>query len=348
MQEQLTTTRTKGHHLTAIERGKISTLHEQGKSNREIARFIGVCHQTIANELNRGNLTQVKLYNGKRKYRSGYSPMTGQACYEINRTHCHRHIKLTQAAHFIDYFVRHFKEDGWSPDATVGRARRANLYRPEEMVCTATLYSYIDNQRLEVRNIDLTDKPNQRTKHRTLAKQKRILGRGIEERPASVEDRNEFGHYELDTIVGRRNGQESVIMAFIERKSRHQILRLIDEKDADSVNYAMRGVIKEYGDLIKTVTADNGSEFSELNSVLGGVADVYYAHPYSACERGTNEAHNRMVRRNFPKGISLDAVSPKDVQIVEDKLNRLPRKQHGYRTNEEVFTQEAQHARTLA
>mgnify|MGYP001207561019 CR=1 FL=1 len=98
MQEQLTTTRTKGHHLTAIERGKISTLHEQGKSNREIARFIGVCHQTIANELNRGNLTQVKLYNGKRKYRSGYSQMTGQAYYEINRTHCHRHIKLTQAA----------------------------------------------------------------------------------------------------------------------------------------------------------------------------------------------------------------------------------------------------------
>lgn len=102
------------------------------------------------------------------------------------------------------------------------------------------------------------------------------------------------------------------------------IMRLIDGREADSVNYARR-IIAEYGDVIKSVTCDDGSEFSELSSVLTGAAAVYYVHPYRSSERGTNEAHNKMVRRDFPKGKSLDVSSLAAVTRVEDKLNRLPR-----------------------
>ncbi|WP_461216034.1 IS30 family transposase [Lacticaseibacillus sp. GG6-2] len=349
MQEQNIMSHTKGHHLTAFERGKIAALHGEEKSNREIARILGICRQTVANKLNRGQIDQVKKVNGKRVYRTEYSAEAAHLRYKENRRRCHRPLQLVQAADFIAHFTEHFKQDGWSPDAVVGRAKKKKLYRPEEMVCTTTLYNYIDAQLLEIKNIDLLEKTSHRIKHKANTQHKRLLtGRSIDERPKRVDSRREFGHFELDTVVGKRDGQESVIMTFIERKSRFQFMRLIDGRDADSVNYAMRGIVAEYGDVIKTVTADNGSEFADLDSVLDGVTTVYYAHPYRSSERGTNEVHNKMVRRDFPKGESLDAVSPLAVAETQDRLNRLPRRQLKYRTTEEVFIAERARAQRRA
>lgn len=138
--------------------------------------------------------------------------------------------------------------------------------------------------------------------------------------------------------MGKRNGQESVILTLIERQSRCQILRLIDGRDTDSVNYELAKICQEYGSIMKSVTADNGAEFSEVGAVLTGVADLYYAHPYRSSERGTNEAHNRMIRRDVPKGLSMDILGPHDIQAVESKLNNLPRRQTGYQTPKELFS----------
>ncbi|MDE3316865.1 IS30 family transposase [Lacticaseibacillus zeae] len=96
------------------------------------------------------------------------------------------------------------------------------------------------------------------------------------------------------------------------------------------------------------MTADNGSEFADLSNVLDGVADVYYAHPYRSSERGTNETHNRMLRRDFPKGTSLDAVSPQDVAEAGSKINNLPRLILKYQTPIERFSAESARARRRA
>lgn len=338
MQEQYTTTRKKGQHLTSFERGKISLLHSQGRSNREIATEIGVCHQTIANELKRGEIDQVQKVNGHRKYYRIYSETAAQAKYEANRLHCHRPMKLARVTDFINYFTTHFRQEGWSPDAAVGRAKLEGLYQPEEMVSTKTLYDYIDAQLLEVRNLDLLEKTRRRAKHHRMTKHKRLAGWSIDERPKSIDQRQTFGHFELDTVVGKRNGQESVLLTLIERQSRCQILRLIDNRDADSVNHELAKICREYGSIMQSVTTDNGAEFSEVSAVLDGVADLYYAHPYRSSERGTNEAHNRMIRRDVPKGLSIDTLSPSDIQAVEFKLNNLPRRQSGYQTPQELFS----------
>lgn len=341
MHKQLITSRPKGHHLTAVERGRIATLHAEGVSNRQITQVIGVCHQTIANELTRGTVDQVKKVHDKLNYYCQYVPEAAQTRYELNRQRCQRPLKLPQATDFLAYFTRHFTQDGWAPDVAVGRAKHDHLYRSSEMVCTSTRYNYIEAQRLEVRNIDLLKRTSRRTKRKANPTHKRLLqGRSIDDRPKRVDNRHEFGHYELETIVGHRNGQESVIMTLIQRKSRHQFMRLIDSRDADSVNYALHGIVAEYGDIIKPVTADNGSGFAELESVFDGIATVYYAHPYRSNERGTNEVHNQMVRRYFPKHTSLDAVSPAAIAKAESNLKRLPRRELNYRTTEEVFTAE--------
>ncbi len=85
-----------------------------------------------------------------------------------------------------------------------------------------------------------------------------LKGCSINDRPKRVDNRRGFGNFELDTVVGKRNGQESVLMTLIERKTHFQFVRLIDGRDADSVNHAMRAIVKDHGDIIKTITADNG------------------------------------------------------------------------------------------
>jgi IS30 family transposase len=138
-----------------------------------------------------------------------------------------------------------------------------------------------------LRNIDLLEKTGRRVKHKANHKFKRMLtGRSIDDRPKRVDNRREFGNFELDTVVGKRNGQESVLMTLIERKTRFQFVHLIDGRDADSVNHAIRAIVKDHGDIIKTITADNGSEFADLSNVLDGVADVYYAHSIAPVSAG--------------------------------------------------------------
>lgn len=121
MQDQLITPHTKGHHLTLLERGEIAVLHARGESNRQIATRLGISRQTIANELSRGQIDQVKKVNGKLRYYRVYSPKTAQIRYQANRQLCRRPLKFAKVQDFIAYFTTRFREDGWSPDAVVGR-----------------------------------------------------------------------------------------------------------------------------------------------------------------------------------------------------------------------------------
>lgn len=119
----------------------------------------------------------------------------------------------------------------------------------------------------------------------TAQKYRRLLGQSIEERPAEVDSREAFGHFEIDTIVGKRDGQESVILTLIERQTRFQIIRLIDGRNADSVAYAMKSIIAEYGPIIESITADNGPEFATLPQVMASVSTLHIlTHPASAAQ----------------------------------------------------------------
>ncbi|MFC6259740.1 IS30 family transposase [Levilactobacillus fujinensis] len=340
MQEQLTMNRPKGrHHLTLKERGNIEVYFNHDEySRRKIAELIGVSPQTINNEVKRGLVTNKQLVNGKEKFYEIYIHVAelAEQRYHEKRRACHRPCKFYQVLDFLAFFVEHFKTDCWASDVAVGQAQALSLFRSDEMVCTKTLYKYIDEQRLEVCNLDLAEKMSRRLPKHAVHMNSRLLGLSIEERPAEVATREEFGHFEIDTIVGKRDGHESVIMTLIERQTRFQIIRLIDGRDADSVAYAMQAIIAEYGSIIKSVTTDNGPEFTTLSQVMASVAPVYFTHPYTSSERGTNEVHNRMVRRDFPKGESLDAVSPADVAKTAEKLNNMPR-QLNFQTPAERF-----------
>ena len=109
------------------------------------------------------------------------------------------------------------------------------------------------------------------------------------------------------------------------------------------MTYAINQLIHEYGasfsSVFRSITSDNGSKFAQLSESLSGLTDVYFTHPYTSCERGTNENHNRMIRRYIPKGASIDAYSRQFIEEIAEKTNQFPRKILGYLTPQTAFEQ---------
>ena len=181
-----------------------------------------------------------------------------------------------------------------------------------------------------------------RKKHKEKNRQnKRILGNSIELRPEIAAKREEEGHWEGDTVIGLRSGRESVLLTLIEKKTENYLAIRIPGKTSGDVMAAMKVLRDEYGErfgqVFKTITVDNGSEFAEFAQVAQWGTEVYFAHPYSSWERPQNERHNGLFRQYVSKGVSIDKFSLEEILVFADELNGRPRRKLGYRTPEELF-----------
>jgi IS30 family transposase len=325
-------------HLTAFDRGQIQALHKQGKTLQAIADEIGCHKSTISRELQRGSVTQRR---SDLTEHTVYFADTGQAVYEKNRSRCGAKYKLAEASEFIQYAVEKMQKDHWSPDAICGYVKAQKQFKA--MVCTKTLYHYIDLGLLPVKNIDLPLKVSRKTKTKRIRQHKKVLGTSIEQRPEHIDEREEFGHWEIDTVLGSRT-KGAALLTLTERKTRNEHILKIDRKTAECVKQALLALKQTYGStfskVFKTITADNGSEFSELSHALESNQEVYYAHPYASSERGTNERHNGLIRRFIPKGKSIDDIDETLIAYVENWCNTLPRKILGYRSPSDVYREE--------
>ena len=156
-------------------------------------------------------------------------------------------------------------------------------------------------------------------------------GQSIEQRSEAINLRLENGHYEIDTVLLTR-AKNYCLLVLTDRKSRHQIIRLIPNKSAEVVNQALKLILKQHK--ILSITADNGSEFNRLSNVFSE-EHIYYAHSYASWERGTNENHNRLIRRWLPKGTKK--MTPKEVAFIEKWINNYPKKCLDYKSPREDF-----------
>ncbi|VLZ86015.1 IS1239 transposase [Streptococcus pneumoniae] len=156
-------------------------------------------------------------------------------------------------------------------------------------------------------------------------------GQSIEQRSEAINLRLENGHYEIDTVLLTR-AKNYCLLVLTDRKSRHQIIRLIPNKSAEVVNQALKLILKQHK--ILSITADNGTEFNRLFDVFSE-EHIYYAHPYASWERGTNENHNRLIRRWLPKGTKK--MTPKEVAFIEKWINNYPKKCLNYKSPREDF-----------
>lgn len=153
----------------------------------------------------------------------------------------------------------------------------------------------------------------------------------------------------MDTVYSAAETSLRALLVLTERKTRKEIIILMPDRTAKSTVRALNRLERRLGakfrKIFKSITVDNGTEFSDLvdmeKSVLynGARTRFYYCHPYSSWERGSNENLNRMIRRCFPKGTSFASVTRKQVQRVEDWINNYPRKVLGYLTAEIIYNE---------
>jgi IS30 family transposase len=328
-------------HLNFEERKIIERLFREGTSKAEIARLLKRDKNTIKREIRRGSMPQKKRsrYESKKPdypefiAYTAYFAEAGQRQYEKNRSGCGAKNKATQCAGMVSFVEGKLKSEGkWSVDAAVGYAIANGLF--ERTFSTKTFYNWIDDGLVGIKNLDLPLKVRRKPKS-PRRERKRIYGKGIDERPEIVSAREEFGHWEGDGIVGKE--QKGFLITLVERKLGLGLLFNAGDKTKEKIVGVLDRLENQYqenfGKMFKSITFDNGSEFASADEMeRHGRTAVYYAHPYSSFERGTNENWNGMVRRFIPKGSSFDTLTGEDMNRIAHYINTLPRKRFGYKT----------------
>jgi len=337
----------KGKHLTKEERIVIERMSRGGRPPRDIAAVLGRHPRTIERELVRG---RVEHRDSELRVKTVYSSDRGQDVHNLNATAKGPELKL--GAHYdIVEFIRHrIIDHKESPDVAAFRMREAEL---ETVVCTKTLYNYIDQGLIDgVCNESLWEKRHRRHRtRRTLYRHKRRPQQreSIEHRPAHIDLREEFGHWEMDLVVGPQKGSNAALLVLVERKHRVIIIRKLPDKSQASVLRALRAIERHFGpkrfrDVFKTITVDNGSEFLDVTALQASAfsrrqrTHIFYAHPFSAWERGSNENANRILRRFVAKGRDIALFTQRQISDIEAWINNYPRRILQFMTPNQLFT----------
>ena len=167
----------------------------------------------------------------------------------------------------------------------------------------------------------------------------------IETRPETINNRSIFGHFELDTIISKRNGKHDCLLTVTERKTRFEMIFRIKAKTAEEVtnkiNQLKLFLNKHYNTVIKSFTTDNGSEFSDFIGIIANTkTNIYFCHPYCSGEKGTNEKHNSIIRYFIPKGTLIENISDEQINNIANWMNNYPRKILDYKTPLECILKE--------
>ena len=337
--------------LTKADRLKIEALDKAGHTPPEIAKQIGVHRSTIYRELARGRYTAL---NSDLTTEERYSPDIAHEKYRANLKEKGAGLKIGNDIELANYIEKKIAEEDYSPAAVLGEMKATGKDKEFSVtICTTTLYSYIDKGIfLRLTNKELPVKGERRRKNRKVRKvQKRAAaGDSIEKRPEEIETRQEFGNWEMDTVMGQQGKSKDSLLVLSERKTRNELIFMMHEHTAAAVVSVLDGLEEKYGEyfraIFKTITVDNGTEFSDCAGMEqsstgdGSRTKLYYCHPYSSWERGTNENINKMVRRKIPKGANFDGMTDEEVQAVEDWINGYPRGILGYLNAGDLFKEE--------
>lgn len=309
-------------HLTIEERACIQQYYKNGLKVCEIAALLNRDKSTISRELKR---------NHSRDH--GYNAIGAQRKYNKRRKKCVRNKILLNKKIFKK--VKSRLEKYWSPEQI------SNTLSKENYVSTSTIYRALNSNMFP-----LEVKKKQRRYGKHLKRNRKAKGvaydfsevRKISERPASIMDREEFGHWELDTIVLRPECG-CHIASFVERKTRYLISCILKNKTAKCMTEA---IINALGTLppgsVKTLTVDRGLEFTGWKTVEKALnTKVYFCDPYSPHQRGTNENTNGLIRQFFPRRKLLPPVTQEAINEAQELINNRPRKVLDFSTPYQKF-----------
>jgi len=308
-------------HLCPEERHYIEIELKKGISQNKIAESLGRSQSSISRELGRNT--------GQRGYRNKQAESLAQERHK-NKP---KDVKLTDE---IKCIINAHIEDDWSPEQVAGRLKNDGVISLHH----ETIYQHILADKKaggelykHLRHQNKTYRKRYGSVHNRSGIPNRM---DIDERPEVVNNRERIGDWEADTIIGKNH--QGAIVTLDERKSKLRLAFPLAGKKAQPVLEATILLLDPIKTFVKTITFDNGKEFTlheKIAEALG--CDTYFAKPYSSWERGQNENANGLLRQYFPKAMELVDVTIKEVFRAVDKLNRRPKKCLGYKTPYEAF-----------
>lgn len=343
------------HHLTKDDRVKIETLislkDSKGKrlySNTYIANEIGVDKATISRELRNRIKSKISVMTGKVKNKP-YNAIDAQNDYKYNRAMSKAEYKLEKYPKMKKFIEDKILNDKWAPDVIVGYMKKHNYFKRKgfSSITMQTIYNAIRYNIIDVK-VDHMRRMKYNPKYEynetpEVKESKRDYT--IEKRDKEIDKRLVFGHFELDTVLGKRDGVHECLMTITERKTRYEMIFKLSSKSADEVIHKFNQIKdfmkKNFYKVFKTITTDNGTEFSGFKEIIKDTkAKIYFCHPYCSGEKGSNERNNEIIRYFIPKSTLIENYSYEDINNIANWMNNYPRKILDYKTPLEALLEE--------
>lgn len=322
----------KYNRLTFQERVVIQTLLEEKKSKSFIALRLNRSRSTITREINKW------VQNPWESYNAELAHWDAEDNY-LNK----RNLDKIGTFKKLKFYVYKGLLNGWSPEQIAGRIQLKYPNDPIMSISHEAIYMHIYSHpqaSLNRKLIALLPYQKTRRKRANAVSKRRVRIKdpvSIDLRPKHIDERKEIGHWEGDLMIGAK--QASAIGTLVERKSRFTYIVKLKNRKSDTVRKEFSKELNTLSEVFKkSLTYDNGLEMAQhkiLTEKTGMV--VYFAHPYSSWERGTNENTNGLIRRYFPKGTNFNEIDERQLKEVQNKLNNRPRKVLGYRTPIEIM-----------
>ena len=332
-------------HFTWDDRIRLETMLKDGKNYKEIALRLQRHLSSIYRETKRGEYMHMQT---DLTFKKQYSADIAEKKYREHLAAKGADLKIGNDNELATFIENKIAEEKYSPYSALKEIENKNL-KFKVKICLSTLYNYIDkNIFLKLTNKHLPVKKKPKRQYRRILRARAPKGESIEKRPSEVGDRLTFGHWEMDTVIGKRNTRR-VLLVLTERFTRNEIIIPIPNGTSKSVVTALKKLKRRYGYLFKhvfkTITVDNGSEFANCEAMEQLLcaddqsSKIFYCHPYSSWERGSNENQNKLIRRWIPKSTPIEKYSNKEISNIEHWINNYPRRLFGGKTAAEKFNE---------
>lgn len=307
--------------LDLEERIEIFRLNLEGRSYREIGRMMGRHHTTIMREVKRNSL------------KSGYKPGLADHMAWVRRKRASKLERLRP----LQLYVRHRLAMGWSPEQIAGRLRRT---RSDHSISHESIYRFIfsrTGRKLKLHRYLAHRKARRGLRYFKAQNHKIPEEISIANRPETVENREEFGHWEGDLVQFRT--QRGALLNVTERATRFCLLSSLKSKQAETTGRAVADALKDLPQTARrSITFDRGGEFADHQSIKGKIgSDIWFCDPHSPWQRGTVENMNGIIRRDMPRRSDITDYTEKDIEMLQLLINSTPRKCLNFKTPQEAF-----------
>lgn len=309
--------------ITSAQRYTLAAMLTQGHSQAEIARTLGCDRSTVSRELQRNRCRNDGAYRAEKASKRTRG----------RRSRSRRNSQFTNTEWRR---VKVLLREDWSPEQIAGY-----LYATDQLsISHETIYQWIWKDKRDGGTLHhhLRGARKQRRKrYGRYDSRGRLAGkRHISERPASVEDREEPGHWEIDTVMG--HGTTDCVVTLVERATGDMLIGQLPDRTKEAVTARTVKLMRSHPGPFHTITADNGTEFHDYRRIEQATdTTFYFARPYHSWERGTNENANGLLRQYLPKRTSMRSLTQHRCNAIANKLNRRPRKRHGFKSPREIM-----------